>query len=411
MRLPASRKSLTAAVVLSLAAALTAACSQEPTAATSNPSDRPSATAAAQEAHGLSADPSENTSEELRAAATAEDWAASVQIIDCDTPGCDGARKGGVYTPLPKSEITKPWSICAVVPHVKDPYWVGQDANLVAEAKRTGTKLQVFEAGGYTEISKQLNQLSNCVAGGADAVIVSAVSNEALNPKIEEIANSGTVVIDAVNGVTSKRVNGRALFDYCTLGGNLGKHLKETGEKVKAVWFPGPAGVGSLENLMSCFKKESAGGNVELLGVKYGDTGKDAQLALIENALQSYPDMNYIVGSATTAEAAVGPLTERKLQDKIKTAAYYFTPEVYNMLEGGQATCASAGNDLILGRIAVDMAIRALEKKPFVGGDYIGTNAQVVCGPAAGAEQNNLNGLVKELNLAPDGFRPIFNVG
>lgn len=362
------------------------------------------------EAGGVSANPDENTPEELRAAVTAENWAVPVQIINCPLPGCVGERTAGVYTPLPTSEITKQWSICAVVPHVKDPYWVGQDANLVAEAIRTNTRLQVFEAGGYTEISKQISQLENCVAGGADAVILSAVSNEALNPLIEQITAQGVVVIDAVNGVTSAQVKSRALFDYCTLGGNLGKHLKATGEDVKAVWFPGPAGVGSLEQLMSCFQKEAEGGNVVLLDTKYGDTGKDAQLSLVENALQSYPEMNYIIGSATTVEAASGPLTERGLVGKVQTAAYYFTPEVYSMLQSGQATCASAGNDLILARIAMDMAIRILEGKPLVGGTHIGTNAQVICGPAAGEAQENLDSLVIELNLAPADFRPVFTV-
>lgn len=403
-------KHRTATFAVAVAIALgVAGCSQEATPSASG-SSAPAPTPAPTEANGIFADPTKNTAEALRAAATAANWAVPVQIIDCDPPGCEGARTEGVYTPLPTDEITKEWSICAVVPHVKDPYWVGQDANLVAEAKRANAKLQVFEAGGYTEITKQLDQLSNCAASGVDAVVVSAVSNEALNPKIEQIANAGTVVIDAVNGVTSTHVKARALFDYCTLGGNLGRHLKESGADIKAVWFPGPAGVGSLEQLMSCFKEQAQGGNVEVLDVKYGDTGKDAQLALVENALQSYPEMNYIIGSATTVEAAIGPLKERGLTDKIKTAAYYFTPEVYSMLQSGEATCASAGNDLILGRIAIDMAIRTLEGKPLVGGRHLGTNAQVICGPAAGSEQNNLVDLVKELNLPPDGFRPVFSV-
>lgn len=400
--LPAHRRIPT----LGLLAMATTLISVEPSFAQSDQAVIPAAT----EASGVTANPDDNTPEELRAAVTAKDWAVPVQIINCPTPGCEGERTSGVYTPLPTSEITKQWSVCAIVPHVKDPYWVGQDAALVAEANRTNTKLQVFEAGGYTEISKQLDQLSNCVAGGVDAVIVSAVSNEALNPKIEEIASQGIVVIDNVNGVTSPHVKARALFDYCTLGGNLGKHLKQTGESVKAVWFPGPAGVGSLEQLMSCFKREAAGGKVELLDVKYGDTGKDAQLSLVENALQSYPEMNYIVGSATTVAAAVGPLTERNLFGKVKTAAYYFTPEVHAMLQNGQATCASAGNDIILSRIAMDMAIRILENKPLIGGTHIGTHAQVICGPAAGKEHENLDSLVKELNLAPEGFQPTFTV-
>ena len=166
-------------------------------------------------------------------------------------------------------------------------------------------------------------------------------------------------MIDAVNGVTTTKVSGRALFDYCTLGGNLGKHLKEVGDPVKAVWFPGPAGVGSLEQLMSCFKAETEGTNVEVLGVQYGDTGKDAQLNLVENALAAYPDMDYILGSATTVDAAVGPLTERGLTDQISTASYYFTPKVYSLLKSGGATCSSAGNDLILAKVAWTWLARA----------------------------------------------------
>ena len=403
-----TRRPLAAVALAAAAGLILAGCTTEPDAA--DRPEQPAPLAAVAEANGISADPSQNSSEDLVAAVTADDWAVPVEIIDCDLPGCDGERTQSVYTPLSTDEITGDWEICAVLPHVKDPYWVGINANLVQEAERENIGLQVYEAGGYTEIGPQLDQLTNCVANGADAVVVSAVSNEALNATIEQIAASGTPVIDAVNGVTSTHVDGRALFDYCTLGGNLGKHLAATGEDVKAVWFPGPAGVGSLEQLMSCFEAETEGSNVEMLGVSYGDTGKDAQLDLVENALSAYPEMNYIIGSATTVDAAVGPLTERGLNEQIRTASYYFTPEVYSLLESGGATCASAGNDLILGKIAIDMALRVLEGKPFAGGNHVGMAANVVCGPAAGPEQNNLDSLVKQLNLPPEGFQPTFSV-
>jgi len=315
-----------------------------------------------------------------------------------------------VYTPLGVDEIKGDWNICAVLPHVKDPYWVGQNEGLVAEAKRTGVTLQVYEAGGYTEISAQYDQLSNCVASGADAVLIGAVSTEAFNPLIEEIVDQGVVVIDYINGVTTDKVAGRALFEHCSMGGYLGQHLKNAGEPVKAVWMPGPAGVSALENMIQCFKDQAEGGDVEVLGVLYGDTGKDAQLNLVENALSAYPEMNFILGSAVTADAARGPLTERGLQEKIKTASYYLTPEVYRGIEEGAITCASAGNDRILSRIAMDMAIRVLEGKPFHGSSHIGMPAKAICGPAAGAKLNNLNTLIKELNLPSDGFRPVFSV-
>lgn len=392
------------AVTLAL---ILAGCSQ---AGESASGERPAPDSVVAEASGIFADPAKNTSEMLTTAAKADDWAVPIEVIDCSTPGCEGNRTPSIYTPLKPADLSEKWDLCTVLPHVKDPYWLGQNASMVAEAQRMGIGLQTYEAGGYTEVSTQLDQLSNCAAGGADAIIVNAVSNEALNTRIEEISAQGIPVIDAVNGVTSQAVAGRALFDYCTLGGNLGRHLKESGEKVRAVWFPGAAGVGSLEQLMSCFEKQSEGGDVEVLGVSYGDTGKDAQLNLVENALGAYPEMNYIIGSATTVDAAVGPLAERGLDGKIQTASYYFTPEVHALLGSGKATCSSAGNDLVLARIAVDMALRVLENKPFAGGNYVGTSANVICGPAAGKDADNLDTLVKELNLAPEGFRPVFNV-
>lgn len=371
--------------------------------------EQPTPTPIVDEANGIFADPAKNSAEALKAAVTADDWAVPVVVVDCDLPGCDGKRTPTVYTPLPVNEIKGKWNICAVIPHLKDPYWVGQDAGFVAEGTRTGASLQIYEAGGYTEISKQINQLNNCAAAGADAVIVSAVSSEALSPVVERIKNEGTVVIDLVNSLATPAVTGRALFDHCTIGTFMGKYLKESGEPVKAVWLPGPSGMALLEKLMSCFS-EAAGGEIEILTKIYGDTGKDAQLALVENAINAYPEMNYILGSAVTAEAAVGPLAQNGLTEKVKTASYYMTPGLYEQLKAGKATCAAAGNEMILSRIAVDMAIRALERKPFNGGKYVSMTANVICGPSAGERFNNVDTMSKELNLPPEGFRPVFSV-
>ena len=362
------------------------------------------------EAGGIVADPTGNTREAIEEAIARDDWAFPVRFIDCDAPGCQGEAVSGVYTPIPKDQITQVWNLCAALPHVADPYWVGTDYALIAEAKRAGVALTVLEAGGYTEIGTQVDQIDNCVASGADAILLGAVSNEALNAKIEEVVDAGVVVIDLINGVNTDRVAGRALFNYCLMGGNLGGYLASTGESVNAVWFPGPVGVGALEQLMSCFREQAEGSNVKLLGVLYGDTNKDDQLRLVENSFGAYPDMDYIVGSAVTVEAAIGPLEERGLSDEIRSASYYFTPGVYELIKSGDASCASTGHDIIMARIAVDLAIRKLEGVPFIGGyKHIGPDPLVVCGPGAGEAANNLDTFVEATTLPPDGFRPVFS--
>src|SRR5262249_54579980 len=59
------------------------------------------------------------------------------------------------YTPLPKAE--KKWNLCVSFPHMKDDYWLAVDYGAVSEAQRAGVKMQVLEAGGYTELAKQIS--------------------------------------------------------------------------------------------------------------------------------------------------------------------------------------------------------------------------------------------------------------
>jgi hypothetical protein len=51
--------------------------------------------------------------------------------------------------------------------------------------------------------------------------------------------------------------------------------------------------------------------------------------------LDSHPDINFIAGTAVSAEAAVQVLQKRKLEQQIKVIAYYFGPGVYRGIKRG----------------------------------------------------------------------------
>ncbi len=78
------------------------------------------------------------------------------------------------YSPLEKAE--KPWNICVSFPHMKDAYWLGVDYGVAEQAKDLGVKMNLVEAGGYTELNKQISQIEDCVSGGAQAVVIGAIS-------------------------------------------------------------------------------------------------------------------------------------------------------------------------------------------------------------------------------------------
>ncbi len=321
------------------------------------------------------------------------------------TPAFDagGTRSAVTYEALDKSE--KAWSICAVLPHMKDAYFLGVDYGLVEEARRLGVKLNVTEAGGYTELATQISQIEDCVAGGADAVIVGAISFDGLNSVIAEVAGKGIPVIDVINGVSSQDIAAKALVSFNTMGSEIGKYLAEKhpagSDEVTVGWFPGPAGAGWVEAANTGFMAAVEGSAVTVLEPRYGDTGKEAQLKLVEDVLQANPEVDYIAGTAVTAEAAQGALRSRGLAEQTGILAFYLTPGVWTGIERGFITAAPADSMVIQARMAVDQAVRILEGKDVI--KHVGPRIFVI-------NQDNIAETDRSTVLPPEDFSPVFSV-
>ncbi len=315
----------------------------------------------------------------------------------------DGVVSTVTYTPVEKAE--KAWNICVSFPHMKDAYWLGVDYGVADEAERLGVKMNLVEAGGYTELAKQITQIEDCVSGGADAVVIGAISYEGLNNVIGEISGKGVPVIDVINGVSSGDISAKSLVSFKTMGAETGRYLAGKhpagSEPVKVGWFPGPAGAGWVEAAHAGFMEAVAGSAVEVLEPRFGDTGKETQLKLVEDVLQANPDVRYLAGTAVTAEAAQGLIRERGLQGKVDLLAFYMTPGVYTGIKRGFILAAPADSMVVQGRIAIDQAVRILEGKDYT--KHVGPKIFVV-------DPSNINDVARENILPPAGFKPVFSV-
>jgi len=307
------------------------------------------------------------------------------------------------YEPLEKA--SKPWNICVSFPHMKDAYWLGVNYGVADEAERLGLDMTLVEAGGYTELAKQISQIEDCVASGADAVVIGAISYDGLNSVVEEISAKGTPVIDLVNGMSSDAVAAKSLVSFRTMGAEIGRYLAGKhpagSEAVKVGWFPGPAGAGWVEAANTGFLDAVEGSAVEVLEPRYGDTGKEAQLKLVEDVLQATPDVRYIAGTAVTAEAAQGLIRSRGLQGEVDLLAFYMTPGVFTGIKRGFILAAPADSMVIQGRIAIDQAVRILEEKEYV--KHVGPKIFVV-------DPDNIDDVSRETILPPEGYKPTFSV-
>ena len=132
----------------------------------------------------------------IAAPASAESWYPyPAQAIE-PAFSADGKSADISYSPLEKAE--KAWNVCVSFPHMKDAYWLGVDYGVAEQAKDLGIKMNLVEAGGYTELNKQISQIEDCVAGGAQAVVIGAISFDGLNNLVSEIKKKNIPVIDEI---------------------------------------------------------------------------------------------------------------------------------------------------------------------------------------------------------------------
>jgi len=327
------------------------------------------------------------------------------------------------YVPLQPDEVSKKWNICVSFPHLKDSYWVGVAYGIISEGKRLGQKVTLLEAGGYTNLERQLRQVEDCITAGADALVLSAISGKGNVNQVNEIRKKGIPVVDLVNGV-STQVDAKILESWYLLGylacdWVAQKHPKGSGTKSLA-WFPGPPGAAwSVAGDKGCIDG-AANGDIDVIATKWGDTGKSIQLKLVEDVVASRTsggktNLDYIVGATPTIEAAVGVVRDRGIAETTQLVAYYYNTGSHILLKQGRMAMAPTDQMVLQGQIAIDQAVRLLEGKPMSTGgapeyNNEGRMTEHVQPVPIVVTKENYADFDPASTLAPEGWKPIFRV-
>lgn len=331
----------------------------------------------------------------------AADW-FPVQVDLWDPPLNEQMqRRTETYVALDGAE--RPWKICASIPHLKDAYWVTVNFALVDEAKRLGVRLRIEEAGGYGNIDVQRRQIRDCMDSGGEALLVGGITESGLNDLIAELVADGKPVIDLINFVSAPDITARAASTYWDNAYLAGKFLEQRmdGAAATVLWFPGPLGPGWSRDGDSGLRTALDGTKIEILETGWGDTGRQEQAGLINAALDRHGPVDFIIGTTVSVEAALDILRQRGFSDQTEVLSYYYGPGVHTALRRGRILAAPTDKQGLNARLAMDIAIRALEGKPFPR--HIGAKVEIL-------DRDALAGFDATTSIPPRGFRPIFSV-
>jgi len=312
----------------------------------------------------------------------------------------------------PAKPATKPWRIAVLIPHLKDPFWLGVNYGIIEQAKRLGIEVKIFVADGYNDLIGQLMHMEQAIEEKFDAIIISPISMTENDKSIKKAKNAGIPVFMAVNDMRSDdltlKVNalvydmGRKSMEWVIKDAQKSK-LK----KINIALLPGPKGAGwviaEVDGTMSAIKKSPI--KVNVCDIKYGESGPVEQAHLTEELIKKHGDkINYLIVCNVGAFAAVLPVKEAGLLGKIKIVGNDLVSESVKAIAKGEIAAASDTRGVDIVRVAVNSVVNYLEgriKKSEMPHDII-LEVLVV-------DQTNFAKYPFSGSLPPENFTPILH--
>lgn len=284
-------------------------------------------------------------------------------------------------TPVLADETVKAdgdYKIALITMDSVDQHWVSLKEGAEEEAKADGVTVD-FMAPDVKDDAKQIECINNAVAGGYDALMVAANSEDAVSGALQEAIDAGMklVYVDSPANVeaeatfsTDNKAAGK------TAGEEMIKALEDKGVK------DGSIGIVNINNSTNTaiqreagFREAFEGTDYELLETQFceGDAAKAQTIA--ENYITE--GVVGIYGTNEGASTGVGNAIKASGSDEIIGVGFDKSDTLKGLIEDGYLVCTMAQNPDQMGKLGVQACIKALNGED-LGGEVTDTGVSVL---------------------------------
>ena len=100
-----------------------------------------------------------------------------------------GREPSGIWNPTTVAQVeawapqpSQNYVIGAAVPHIKDPYWIGNAYGMYLAAQELGITVEFHASGGYGDLEDQTRVLDDLIVKQVDAIVMGAVDSAGMTP-------------------------------------------------------------------------------------------------------------------------------------------------------------------------------------------------------------------------------------
>jgi ABC-type sugar transport system substrate-binding protein len=285
------------------------------------------------------------------------------------TAASPSSTDGEAPTDYPRpSKPARQYRLGVVIPHLSNPFFVGQAYGYIDEAQQLGANVTLLEAGGYQYLDRQIAQMEDLIASRVDAIILVAINGPGTVSVVDDAVAAGIPVINCNVMTDNEKVVSRIRSDDDVIGRMHGDFMgQRLGGKGNVVMLRGAPGTSWAENRGNAFKQRLAEKfpNVKIVAEQYSQSTPADGLRLMEDFLQTVPQIDGVYnGSDTTAIGAAQALVASNRQGKTVVTATDFQIDTEKFMREGVITLAVLQAAVTIGRWGVRAAINHLEKQP-----------------------------------------------
>jgi ABC-type sugar transport system substrate-binding protein len=276
------------------------------------------------------------------------------------------SEPGDEYPRPPKP--AKHYTIGVLLPQMANPHFIGQAYGYTDEADKLGAKVILYDAGGYQYLEKQVSQMEDLIAGKVDAIDLVAINGAGTVPMVERAVAAGIPVINCNVMTDSNKVVSRIRSDDRVIGQMQADFMaKALNNKGNVVMLRGPAGTSWAEIRGDSFRKRIAevAPGVKILGQQYSQATPADGLRLMEDFLQTFPQINGVYnGADMTAIGAAQTILASGKAGKIVETATDLQPDTEKFLREGVMSASVVQQTVVIGRWCIRATVNYLEKRP-----------------------------------------------
>lgn len=284
-------------------------------------------------------------------------------------------------TPVLADETVKAdgdYKIAVITMDSVDQHWVSLKEGAEEEAKADDVTVD-FMAPDVKDDAKQIECINNAVAGGYDALMVAANSEDAVSGALQEAIDAGMKLV-----YVDSPANVEAEATFSTDNKSAGKTAGE--EMIKALEDKGvkdgSIGIVNINNSTNTaiqreagFREAFEGTDYELLETQFceGDAAKAQTIA--ENYITE--GVVGIYGTNEGASTGVGNAIKASGSDEIIGVGFDKSDTLKGLIEDGYLVCTMSQNPDQMGKLGVQACIKALNGED-LGGEVTDTGVSVL---------------------------------